>query len=100
MLDVLITVSADTPKGWVAQCQRSVAEAAGCAGYPVRVITVPGVPGHIGQAMVNGIKVGDAPYVAWVDDDDKVLPNAFSCLKSALEGGPTAVCARELQVLQ
>lgn len=97
MLDVLITISDDTPPAWVNQCRRSVTEAAALAGYPVSVIEVPGVPGHIGQAMANGFARSAAPYVTWVDDDDWLLPNAFASLALHLTARPTALFARELQ---
>lgn len=96
MLDVCITVSDSTPLGWVTQCQQSVAAAAAFATYPVNVITVPGVPGNIGMAMANGIRAGANPYVAWVDDDDWVLPNAFEVLKPYFKAKPPAICAREI----
>lgn len=98
-LDVLITVSADTPKGWVNQCRRSVATAVSHAGFPVNVIEVPGVPGSIVDAMSDGVRRSESRYVAWVDDDDWVLPNAFSCLQRHLFGNPSAIYAREARVL-
>lgn len=97
-LDVLITVSDSTPRTYVTQCRNSVAVAAARAGYPVNVIEVPGVPGHIGRAMANGFAMTSAPYVSWVDDDDMVLPNAFSCLQRHFEANPAAIFARELRV--
>lgn len=99
MLDVLVTISSSTPVAWVRQALRSAKEAAGLAKYPVRVIEVPGVPGHIGQAMLNGAGMGDGHYIAWVDDDDWVLPNAFSCLERHFASSPPAVCAREIHLL-
>lgn len=97
MLDVLITLRDCTPTAWVAQCLASVAVAAAQAGYPVQSIQVPGVEGHVGQAMVQGFALTTAPYVAWVDNDDYVLPNAFSCLAPHFAAQPKAVCAREIQ---
>jgi hypothetical protein len=99
MLDVLITISDTTPRNWVAQCKRTVEAAAKLAPFPVRVIEVPGVPGHIGHAMANGFAQTTAPYVAWVDDDDWLLPNAFACLERHFESGPAAICAREIHQL-
>ena len=99
MLDVLLTVSEDTPRSFVAKCSSSVEEAARLAGFPVNVIVVPGVPGSIGDAMANGVARAENPYVCWVDDDDFVLPNAFSCLGPALRAGAPAVFARELHLM-
>jgi hypothetical protein len=98
MLDVLITLSEHTPPAWVAQCRRSVAEAAAQTGYPVRVYEAIGVPGHVGRAMVQGFDLTSAPYVAWVDNDDYVLPHAFSCLASRFAARPDAICTREIQL--
>lgn len=99
MLDVLITISESTPRRFVSECKRSVHVAAGLAQYPVNVIEVPGVPGHIGQAMRAGLMKSTASYVAWVDDDDMVLPNAFTCLERHFSEEPSAICAREIQLL-
>jgi hypothetical protein len=99
MLDVLITVSESTPRRFVTECQRSVRVAAAQAAYSVRVIEVPGVPGHIGRAMRNGLMKSTAPYVAWVDDDDFVAPNAFSCLTPHYAASPSAIYAREIRLL-
>jgi hypothetical protein len=95
-LDVLITISESTPRHYVEECRRSVSVAASQAGYPVNVIEVPGVPGHIGQAMANGFARTMAPYVTWVDDDDFVLPPAFACLQRHFDRRPQAIVTREL----
>ena len=97
LLDVLITVSSETPKAFVDQCKESVAAAVNQAPYSVNTIIVPGVPGHVGSAMMNGLKLSTAPYVCWVDDDDWVQPRAFAILAPALRKTPVAVCAREMQ---
>ena len=97
LLDVLVTQSSDTPKAFIEQCMASVNAAVKAAGYPVNVIVVPGVPGHVGQAMMNGLKLSAANYVCWVDDDDWVQPRAFAILAPALRKTPVTVCAREMQ---
>ena len=99
MLDVIIMISKSTPHAFVDECQRTVRVAADVATYPVNVIEVPGVPGHIGKAMLAGLARSTATYVAWVDDDDFVLPNAFSCLQRHFDAKPSAICAREIQLL-
>lgn len=98
MLDVVVTISKDTPAAWVRQCLRSCEIAATTAGYSVRIIQTPGYPGHIGEAMAEGFAKTDASYVAWVDDDDFVLPNAFRCLAPHFSTQPAAICAREVQL--
>jgi Glycosyl transferase family 2 len=99
MLDAIITVSSNTPAAWVAQARRTVREAADAAEYSVNVIEVPGVPGHIGRAMLAGIMAGTNPWICWIDDDDYVLPNAFDCLQKHMDKPVDAICAREVHVL-
>lgn len=98
MLDCHIIVSTDTRRDWVTQCLDSVHEAADRAGYPVRIHTVPGVPGHIGKARAAGYAMGNQPYVTCVDDDDYLLPDAFMQMADALHSGASAICAPELTV--
>lgn len=98
MLDVLITLNPKPNAAWLTQCRTSVADAVSRAGFAVRVAEIPGVPGHIGQAMVNGLDASSALYVAWVDDDDYVLPRAFACLAPYFAVKPRAICAREIQL--
>jgi hypothetical protein len=97
-LDVLVTILPSTPSAWVETALASVSEAAREAPFTVNTIRVPGVPGHVGQAMMDGLQLSTAEYVAWVDDDDWVLPRAFSVLTDALAQQPIAVCAREMWV--
>lgn len=98
MLDVLVTVSLDTPRLFIATCLESVKRAAEFAPFKVNTIIVPGVPGHIGRAMMNGLARSTGQYVCWVDDDDYVLPNAFDAIADALAERPVAVCAREVEM--
>lgn len=98
MLDVIITISSDTPQVWVQQACQSVVDAVRQADYPINPIAANGVPGHIGRAMADGMALGKEPYVAWVDDDDFVLPNAFSCLAPHFRTQPPAICAREVHL--
>jgi hypothetical protein len=99
MLDVLITISQDTPVEWVDQAIVSVNIAAEQADYPVQLFLIPGVPGHIGKAMQAGAAYGHAPYIAWVDDDDFVEPHAFSVLASSFARNPKRIVAREKHLL-
>jgi hypothetical protein len=99
MLDCHIIVSHDTRPEWVSQCIGSVRIAAEHAGFPVNIHQVPGIPGHIGKARSAGYALGDHPYVTCVDDDDCVLPHAFSQMANALRSGVSAVCTPE-QTLQ
>jgi hypothetical protein len=96
-LDVITIVSSDTPKDWVETCINSVEE----AGQMVinNHIVSDGVEGHIGIAKRNSLKQSNADYVCWVDDDDYVLPNAFSCVTPHLKNQPAAIFTREIHLL-
>lgn len=96
MLDVITIVSDTTPRQFVTECRASIQRAIAQCPYPVNAIETPGVPGHIGQAMAAGIAASSAEYIAFVDDDDFVLPNAFACLERHFDRKPTAICAREI----
>lgn len=98
-LDVLVMISDTTPRSFVNECQRSIKAAIELCPYPVKVIETPGVPGHIGQARLKSLAQSSAEYVAWVDDDDFVLPQAFAVLADALATRPPAIYARELSLL-
>lgn len=98
MLDVILTVSDKTSTKWVNQARRSIQTAIAASSYPVNLIESPAVPGHIGQALINGFGLSTAPYVTWVDDDDFVLPDAFECLKKHFDAKPSAIFAREIRL--
>lgn len=97
MLDAIVTVSEATSRHSADRALASVHRAASLASFRVNVIRAPGVPGHIGRAYRGGFESGHATYVVWVDDDDWLLPNAFSAVHSALQSEPDAVFAREIQ---
>lgn len=100
MIDVLTIVSPNTPKGWLQQCRQSVASAISSAGFKAQHVETPFVSGSVGKAMYQGLKMSSANYIAWVDDDDWVLPNALSCMARHLASSPTAICAREIRLYQ
>ncbi len=96
MLDVHVLTLPGTPAAWVEQRRASIAVAAHEAGFPVTVSEVRGIRGHIGQARVAAFALGTHPFVTYVDDDDYLMPNAFACLRSALEADPAAIFTGEL----
>lgn len=96
MLDVHILISKDTPEAWVVQCLESVYSAANSAPFEVNVFPVDGVPGHIGKGRKLGYSKGDALYKTYVDDDDYLLPDAFSCLHPAMLKGFAAMFTGEV----
>lgn len=99
MLDVIVTKSENTSRSYIGECLSSVRRAMSMCSFPVNLIETPGIPGNIGLAMQGGLAHGNNPFVAWVDDDDFVLPNAFICLEKHFEKKPTAIFAREIQLL-
>lgn len=98
-LDCHVIVAHDTPHAWVRECIESINVAVACAGFDVQVYMAPYVDGHVGLARAGGYALGSHPYVTCVDDDDYVLPHAFSQMKDALASNATAVCTPE-QTLQ
>ena len=98
-LDLHVLVRKDTPKDWLRQCFTSIHDAVANAPFPVHVHRLPAVPGHIGRARAAGYAQGTAPYVTYVDDDDYLLPDAFTKIASALAEQPDVVFPHE-QVLQ
>ena len=96
MLDVHVLISHDTSLPWQRQCLDSIHFAIEQAGFAVTVHEVPGIPGHIGLGRAEGYARGVHPYVTCVDDDDYVLPRAFSQMGAALLLGVSAVCSPEL----
>lgn len=84
MLDVHILISRDTPEEWVKQCLESVYSSAESAPFKVNVFPTKGIDGHIGKGRKLGYSKGNALYKTYVDDDDYLLPDAFSCLHPAM----------------
>ena len=60
------------------------------ADEPVHVWRVPARPGEITAARIDAFKLGEAPYVCWVDDDDELTPGIFDALIYALDKNPHA----------
>lgn len=97
MLDVHIALVQSTPPEWHRQCLRSVCEAAAAAPFRVNVHVFDGPMGHIGRVRAQGYGMGSAPWMAYVDDDDYVLPNAFACLAPAMAMNPAVIFTREIR---
>jgi len=98
MLDVIVMRSIDTPAPLVANCLESIKIAQSKAAYPINVIVHDGVMGHLGEGMTMGLARSTNRYVCWVDDDDYLLPHAFTAIENALFNLPPALCARELSL--
>jgi hypothetical protein len=54
----------------------------------VNVYHMPGIVGNVLQARINAFRVGTAPYVSYMDPDDKVVPEAFGECLNTLEANP------------
>jgi hypothetical protein len=93
-LDVHVLLHNSNPD-WLAQCQASIDEAVGNAGYLVNVRYLDGESGHIGRGRAKGYALGSGQYVTYVDNDDYLLPHAFCALAEPLSKNPTAIFPNE-----
>lgn len=76
MIDVHVLTHEGTRPEWLAQCLASL------EGEPVNVFVVDNAGHSVGEGRARGYALGDAPYVAYVDSDDYVLPGCFdACLQ-------------------
>ena len=96
MLDVHVLTLPGLPEEYTTQRRASLDIAVSNAGFPVKVHEVPGIAGDFGTARSNGYSHGEYPYVGFVDEDDYVMPNAFSCLTEALADKPDAIYTGEI----
>lgn len=99
MLDIHVLKLPGLPIEYEEQRRSSLEVAIASAGFPVKVHEVPGIAGDFGTARSNGYSVGSYPYVSFVDEDDFVTADAFSCLVKALDQKPDAIFTGEI-VLQ
>ena len=77
----------DEPEEWRQTCLKSLQTA------PIELHILPGIPGGLGQARVNGYTMGNLPYVSFVDPDDIYVPEVYAKLVEKLESCPKAVLA-------
>jgi hypothetical protein len=94
-LDVHVLVSHTTYKPWQARCFRSIGVAKALAGFPVAVHLIPALQGHLGIMRYQGYRKGTAPYVANVDDDDYITPDAIAVLREGLLANADAIFPQE-----
>lgn len=97
-LDVHIALIDSVSKEWVNQCIESVNIAAKNAEYEVNVHIFDGIVDHIGKARQLGYSFGSANYMTYVDCDDYILPNAFSCLHDSLKVGADLITTGEMRL--
>lgn len=50
---------------------------------PVNIFVAEGIPGEVGRARVEAMRLGTAPWVSWVDPDDRIEPGVYSHLLDA-----------------
>jgi hypothetical protein len=98
MLDIHIATLPNMSIEWFNQCIDSVEIAANNANFPINIHVFEGVVGHIGKARELGYSKGNFDYVTYVDCDDYVLPNAFSCLENAFKDNPTIIKTGEIHL--
>lgn len=73
------------PPEWIAGCLESLHS------EPVTVYLRRGIAGKVGLARANAFREGNAPYVAFVDGDDEVMPGAFDAALAVLDSRPEVV---------
>lgn len=73
------------PPEWIAGCLDSLHD------EPVTVYLRKGIKGKVGLARARAFACGHAPYVAFVDGDDEVMPGAFDAALEVLESRPEVV---------
>ena len=64
---------------------------ASLAAEPVNIHLCDGIKGRVGLARARAFVQGSAPYVAWLDGDDAVVPGAFAAALSILDTQPEVV---------
>lgn len=96
MLDVHILNYDPNPEFWK-QCIDSVNVAVNNANYPIAIHITNGDI-NFGKARHEAYRLGIYPYVTFVDNDDYLLPQAFSILEPVLYQNPDAIFTRELQL--
>ena len=84
LVDVHVLYCHEPPE-WIAGCLDSL------HAEPVTVYLRRGIAGKVGVARANAFRAGNAPYVAFVDGDDEVMPGAFDAALEVLESRPEVV---------
>lgn len=93
MIDIHV-LTGMAKRSWQRECLRSIYHAASFAPFEVSVHLVVAIPGDIGLGRAKGYAMGYHPYVTCVDDDDCLLPNAFSQMAEHINSGQ-AMLTRE-----
>lgn len=79
MIDVHVLTHEGTRQDWFDQCLASLEQ------EPVTVHVVDNAGRSVGEGRARGYALGTAPFVAYVDSDDYVLPGCFDACLAGLE---------------
>ena len=82
LIDVHILHMPNENQDWWKSCEASL------GGHPINIHNCNGIEGHIGLARKLAYEKGSAPYVAFVDPDDIVLPGGFQACLDVIEQSP------------
>jgi hypothetical protein len=97
LLDVHI-LDYKSVKDYYDKCIATVEEAAKNCNFAVAIHIVKGEP-HLGKSRNRGFSCGSFPFATYVDNDDYVLPSAFSILENYIGDGIDALFTREYTLL-
>ena len=79
MIDIHVLTHEGTRLDWLDQCLQSL------EGHPANVHVIDNAGHSVGEGRARGYAQGSAPYVAYVDSDDYVLPGCFEACLGGLE---------------
>lgn len=83
MIDVHILISPEREL-WLDECLASLKR------QPINLYLIDGIKNHVGRGRIKGFSQGNSEWVSFVDDDDLVLPGAFSEIEDTVRNFPTA----------
>lgn len=79
LIDVHVLTHEGTRQDWLAQCLESLRD------EPVNTIVIDNAGRSVGAGRASGYAIGTAPFVAYVDSDDYVLPGCFTACLEGLQ---------------
>lgn len=91
MIDVHVLTHEGTRQDWLDQCLASLRS------EPVNVHVVDNAGRSVGQGRARGYALGSAPYVAYVDSDDYVIPGCFDACLEALQHNHAVVTLEQVE---
>lgn len=94
MIDCHIILSKSTPEHLRDRAVESATLAVAMAGFSVELHLVAGGKG-LGIHRAKGYRLGTAPYVTYIDDDDFVERDHFSQLRPLIDSGVPTIGVRQ-----